>query len=135
MSKLIFWNGLLLFVAALAAFAPNALWLSRSSMVIENAGERSHEVRLLLADNPDRLIEIGAIDRGARHFQWITPVGEAILEVDVHDGDVWRRHCSVYVEDSLYRVAVTVHSPRDVTCKANLPLLTHMLLVDYYSAR
>ena len=114
--------------------APNALWLSRSSAIIHNAGAGALTLRLvLLGEATDRVIEVGDLAPGASRFLWIDPAGEATLVVEVQDGGAWRRHCSEYVEHDMFRVEVTARSAENVACDTNLPLLDHFLVLDYLS--
>lgn len=124
------WTTISLCIIAVLAIAPNVYWLRGSSVIVYNLAAAPLPVRLALADNPDQLVELGEVGPGRGRFRWIHPVGEATLEVDVHDGTVWRRHCSEYVEQTGYRVEIVIRSPREVTCQTDLPLLRHVLLLD-----
>ena len=128
------WTALAIFLAATMTVAPNALWLSRSSAVIHNVGAEALTLRLVLLDEAtDRMIEVGELPPGASRFLWIDPVGEATLVVEVQDGGEWLRHCANYVELGMYRVEVTVRSATEVACDTDLPLLDHLLVLDYLS--
>jgi len=127
---LIRWTLVSLCVLAMLAIVPNIYWLRGSSVQVRNLGPDPVPVRVALADDPDQLVELGEIAAGRSHFRWIHPVREATLEVDVFDGTVWRRHCREYVQQAGYRVEIVIRSPREVTCRTDLPLFRHVLLLD-----
>lgn len=126
---------ILAFLCVLAVFgvAPNLYWLRGSSVLVRNLSPSALIVRLALADDPDQLMDIGEIGPGKGHFQWLHVRGEATLEIDVHDGTGWRRHCREYLEQSTYRIEVTIDSPREVTCETSLAVFDHLLIADYMS--
>ena len=127
---------LLILIAALAALllvAPNALWLERSSALVDNNSADPVTLRVIISDDPDQEIELGTLAPGASRFLWIDPVGEATLAVELHDDAGWRRHCGEYVEAGMYRVEITVAAPDRVECKTELPLLNRLFIVDYLS--
>ena len=127
----IFWTLLALGVVALLLIAPNALWLSRSSAVVRNTGAEAIELRLVIVDEPDQVIEAGTLAPGESKFLWIDPIGEATLAVEVLDASVWKRHCAEYIEAGMYRVEITAQVPDVVTCQTELPGLDRLLILDY----
>ena len=133
MAKLIFWTLLAIVAAATLVVAPNALWLSRSSALIRNAGEATMTIRLVILGPPDRIVTTSELAPGASRFLWIDTTGEATLVIEVRDGSEWRRHCANYIEQGMYRAAVTIGSAADVECDTDLPLFDHLLVLDYLS--
>jgi hypothetical protein len=113
------------------AVAPNALWLSRSSAVIHNTGYEPLTLRFAYFDDPERIVEIGVLQPGESRFQWVDVVGEASLVVHIKDGAEWREHCANYIENGMYRVEVTAHSPTQVECDVDLPIFDRLLILDY----
>lgn len=124
---------LVIILAAFLAIAPNALWLDRSSVLLRNAASEPLSFRIILSDDPNRTTEIGTLDPGATRFLWIDPIGEATLAVEASDGGDWYNHCTEYVEQGMYRVEITARSVTDVTCDTDLPITSHLLILDYLS--
>jgi hypothetical protein len=118
-------------VAAILVVAPNGLWLNRSSAVVRNAGSEPLELRLVVREEPGRILGEARLGPGEARMFWVDVAGEASLEVEIRDGDAWRRHCGEYVEQSMYRVEVTARSPAEVACRTELPLTSRLLIRDY----
>lgn len=118
-------------VAALLVVAPNGLWLNWSSALVHNAGAEPLELRLILPEEPGRILGAAQLGPGEAQMFWLDFAGEASLEVEIRDGGTWRRHCREYVEPSMYRVEVTARSASDVTCSVELPLTSRLLIRDY----
>jgi len=129
----VWWIGFTLFLAAMLAVAPNALWLSRSSAIIHNTGTHPLTLRFAYFDQPERIIDIGTLPPGTSRFLWLDPIGEATLVIHVKDDAAWREHCANYIEQGMYRVEITARTPDDVTCSTELPFLDRLLIVDYLS--
>jgi hypothetical protein len=127
------WTILGVVVLAVLLVAPNAYWLERSSAKIHNIGNTGVTLRIALSDDPAKTIEIGTLPPGASRFQWIYPVGEATLGVEVRDKAEWRRHCNEYIEAGMYRVEITVTAPDQVACSTELPFLGRLLILDMMS--
>jgi hypothetical protein len=118
---------------AIVTLMPNLLWLSRSSVSLLNATPTTVTLRLILADDPEQVVEAGTLAPGEGRFLFIAPSGEATLSVEVQEGLGWLRHCSEYVEAGMYRVEVTIRTPEDVTCATSLPLFERLLIRDVLS--
>lgn len=118
---------------AIVTLMPNLMWLSRSSVVLHNATANPLTLRLILADDPEQVIEAGTLAPGEGRFLFVSPTGEASLSVEVAEGLGWLRHCSEYVEEGMYRVEVTIRTPEDVTCTTSLPLFERLLIRDVLS--
>lgn len=129
----VLWVSFAVLLAVFLIAAPNALWLSRSSAIVHNAGPQALILRLAYLDDPERIVEVGELPPGASRFLWLDPVGEATLAVHVRDGAGWREHCANYIEQGMYRVAVTARSATDVECGTDLPLFDRLLVLDYLS--
>ena len=114
------------FLLVLVTLGPNLLWVSWSSVALRNDGPEPLTIRLVLADDPPQVIEAGTLAPGKGKFMWIEPAGEATLSVEVEDAGLWNRHCAAYVEESLYRVEITLRSPAEVACKTSLPVLERL---------
>jgi hypothetical protein len=124
------WMILAVVVLAVLLVAPNAYWLERSSAIIHNIGDTGVTLRIVISDDPAKTVEIGTLAPGASQFQWIYPVGEATLGVEVRDGAEWWRHCNEYIEAGMYRVEITVAAPDRVACRADLPIFSRLLILD-----
>jgi len=120
----------ILFLLALVVLTPNLMWASRSSVLLHNAATEPLAIRLLLSDAPEQVIDAGTLAPGEKRFLWIVPRGEATLSVDVQEGIGWHRNCKTYVEEAMYRVAITIRSPAEVTCETSLPMFRRLLVVD-----
>jgi hypothetical protein len=127
------WIALTIFIAVILLVAPNALWLSRSSAIIHNTGTHPLTLRFTYFDQPERIIDIGTLPPGTSRFLWLDPIGEATLVIHVKDGTDWREHCANYIEQGMYRVEVTAHSPTEIECDTDLPLFDRLLMLDYLS--
>ncbi len=53
--------------------------------------------------------------------------------IHVKDGADLREHCANYIEQGMYRVEVTAHSPTEIECDTDLPLFDRLLMLDYLS--
>jgi len=125
------WSILAAILLAALLVAPNLLWLERSSARINNIGATEVTLRIVMSDDPAKTVELGTLAPGASRFQWIHPVGEATLGIEVRDGAEWQPHCNEYVEAGMYRVEITVAAPDQVECRTELTFLNRLLVVDY----
>jgi len=114
----------------LVTLGPNLLWVSWSSVALQNDSSGPLTVRLVLTDDPVQVIDAGTLEPGQGKFMWIEPEGDATLAVEVEDAGLWNRHCAAYVEESLYRVEIRLRSPSEVACNTSLPVLERLLIRD-----
>lgn len=121
--------------AVLLIILANGLWLARSTAVVRNQGAEPVSLTIVLEDGQHRSTDIGTLGAGEAQFLWIPARGEATLYVAVDGEDGPDQHCGAYVEGAMYHVIITVRVPHEVMCRAVLPLLHRLLVLDLLRAQ
>ncbi len=122
-------------VVALLAILPNGLWLARSTAVVRNQAAEPVSLAIVTEDEVRRAADLGTLAAGEARFLWLDAVGEATLFVEVGGSGEPTRHCAEYVEGAMYHVTVTVQASGAVTCRAELPFLDRLLLLELLRAQ
>jgi hypothetical protein len=90
---------------------PNLLWLSRSTIRIENRSTQPVENVVLFAC--DKPINLGLLSAGASRFQVLPSCGDDSLEVRAGE---MPSNCRMYVEGDLYHVQAWFTSSTSAEC-------------------
>ena len=110
----------LVLVAAFIVFAPNLIWLARSTARITNlSGQELRNFRLKLGE---RGVTFGAVAPGESRFVFLPETGDATLFVNYSVGTRQRTGCQEYVEGSMYHVNVVIGPDLEAQCDVTLPL-------------
>lgn len=120
---------------ALIAVVPNGLWLVRSTSFVRSHSVEPASVRIVVEDEQRRMTDLGTLVAGEARFLWIAARGEATFFVEVATAGAQRRHCSEYVQGTMYHVEVVIYAPDEVACRVELPLLDRLLLLDLLHAQ
>jgi hypothetical protein len=105
-----------------ALFAPNAFWLFRSTVRIENRGaETAPAVVYTACATP---VALGPLPAGASRFRVLPQCGDDSLVVVSAAGEV----CRIYVEGELYHVRVWFASPGSGGCEYTTPPFSPLLV-------
>ncbi len=106
--------------AAFVAFAPNLIWLARSTARVTNDSARVlHSFRLKLGE---RQVIVGPVAPGQSRFVFLPETGDATLQA-IYSVDSHRRTgCQEYIEGSMFHVNVSVGADLEARCEATTPL-------------
>lgn len=105
---------------------PNALWLIRSTIRIENRSALPVEDALVWACG--RPLPLGALPPGAARFRLLPRCGED--SVELHSG-IERTNCMIYVESDMYHVRAWYTSPMTGDCTyGGMPPFSPLLLAE-----
>ena len=107
-------------VAAFLAFAPNLIWLARSTARITNhSGRELRDFRLELGA---RDMALGLVASGQSRFVFLPETGDATLLVVYSTGTRQRTGCQAYVEGRMFHVNVAIGPDLEPRCEVTLPL-------------
>ncbi len=110
--------GLILLLAA-----PNLLWLSRSTLFVENrSDEPLADVRFTVCEES---FSLGALDSGGSRFRLFPSCGDASLSVSVGATEL----CRAYVEGDMYHMDVVFEPLTGGTCDVRLAPFSPVFLV------
>jgi hypothetical protein len=118
----------LAFVAAvvLLVWAPNLVWLRRSTVYVENRSDSTVEaVRVFACDES---IELGDLEWGESRLRLIPECGDTTLSVSTRFHGVEHQTCSASVDASMTHVEAWFDSPTKGGCDYGEPLLSPLLL-------
>lgn len=110
----------LLLVAAFIVFAPNLIWLARSTARITNHSGR--ELRSFRLELGGRDVTLGLVTPGQSRFVFLPETGDATLIVVYSVGTRQRTGCQEYVEGSMFHVDIVIGSDLEPECRVSLPL-------------
>lgn len=106
--------------AAFVAFAPNLVWLARSTARVTNrSGRELRDFRLELGE---RDVLLGLVAPGQSRFVFLPETGAATLLVVYSVDSRHRTGCQEYVEGSMFHVNVMIGDDLEAHCEATLPL-------------
>lgn len=116
--------GLLLGAVVILVFAaPNILWLSRSTLFVENrSAEPLADVRFTLCEES---FSLGALESGGSRFRLLPSCGDASLSVRVGTVEL----CRAYVEGDMYHVDVVFEPSAGGTCDVRLAPFSPVFLI------
>jgi hypothetical protein len=101
-------------VAALIVFAPNLIWLARSTARMTNQSGR--ELRNFRLELGEREVTFGVVAPGESRFVFLPETGDATLLVNYSVGTRQRTGCQEYVEGSMFHVNVVIGSDLEAQC-------------------
>jgi hypothetical protein len=110
----------LAFVAAFLVFAPNLIWLARSTARITNHSGR--ELRNFRLELGERDVTFGLVTPGDSRFVFLPETGGETLLVVYSVGTRQRSGCQEYVEGRMFHVNVAVGPDLETQCNVTLPL-------------
>jgi hypothetical protein len=110
----------LAFAAALLVFAPNLIWLARSTARITNHSGR--ELRNFRLELGERDVTFGVVAPSQSRFVFLPETGDATLLVVYSAGTRQRTGCQEYVEGSMFHVNVAVGPDLEPQCAVTMPL-------------
>jgi hypothetical protein len=118
----------LAFLAAIAlvVWAPNLVWLQRSTVYVENRSDSTIEsVRLFACDEA---IELGDLEWGESRLRLIPACGDTALSLTTRLHGVEHQICTAPVDASMTHVEAWFDSPTKGGCEYGEPLLSPLLL-------
>ena len=124
---------LLAFAAALIVFAPNLIWLARSTARITNHSGR--ELRSFRLELGERDVTFGVVAPGQSRFVFLPETGDATLRVVYSVGTRQRTGCQEYVEGSMFHVNVAVGPSLEPQCDVTLPLTERLFWSEALGVR
>jgi hypothetical protein len=109
---------------AALVIAPNALWLSRSTVRIENRSALAVESVALEACS--QRVELGDLAAGASVFRLLPRCGDDTLIVSARASAI----CMLYVEGDLYHVRAWFSTAESGDCEYGSPPFSPLLLAE-----
>jgi hypothetical protein len=110
----------LVVLAALIVFAPNLIWLARSTARITNQSGR--ELRNFRLELGERDVTLGLVTPGQSRFVFLPETGGATLLAVYSAGTRQRTGCQEYVEGSMFHVNVVIGPDLEPQCDVTMPL-------------
>ena len=110
---------------AAALIAPNAFWLARSTLRIENRGLAPVSSVVLQACSQS--FRLGRLAPGSAVFRVLPKCGDDTLIISSGSAQV----CTLYVEGSLYHIRAWFSSPGDGDCEYGSPPFSPLLLSEW----
>lgn len=123
----------LAFAAALIVFAPNLIWLARSTARITNHSGR--ELRNFRLELGERDVTFGVLAPGQSRFAFLPETGGATLLVVYSVGTRQRTGCQEYVEGRMFHVNVAVGPDLEPQCDMTLPLTERLFWSEALGVR
>jgi len=123
----------LAFVAAIVVFAPNLIWLARSTARITNHSGR--ELRNFRLELGERDVTLGLVTPGLSRFVFLPETGDATLIVVYSVGTRQRTGCQEYVEGSMFHVDVVIGPDLEAQCDVTLPLTDRLFWTEALGVR
>ncbi len=120
-------------VAALIVFAPNLIWLARSTARITNQSGR--ELRNFRLELGERDVTLGLVAPGQSRFVFLPETGDATLLVVYSVGTRQRTGCQEYVEGSMIHVNVVIGPDLESHCDVTLPLTDRLFWSEALGVR
>lgn len=120
-------------VAAFIVFAPNLIWLARSTARITNHSGR--ELRNFRLELDGRDVTFGLVAPGQSRFVFLPETGDATLLVVYSVGTRQRTGCQEYVEASMFHVNVVIGPDLEPRCAVNLPLTKRLFWSEALGVR
>lgn len=111
---------------ALVVWAPNLVWLRRSTVYVENRSNSTIEAVRLFAC--DEAIEFGDLEWGESRLRLIPECGDTALSVSSRSHGVEHQICNAAVDASMTHVEAWFDSPTKGDCDYGEPLLSPLLL-------
>lgn len=110
----------------LVALGPNLLWLSRSTLYVENRGDSTVEsVRAFACQDA---IELGDLEPGESRLRLLPSCGDTTLSISTKIRAAEHQTCEVPVEASMTHVDAWFDSPIKGGCALGEPLLSPLLV-------
>lgn len=106
--------------AAFIVFAPNLIWLARSTARVTNHSGR--ELRNFRLELGERDMLLGIVAPGESRFVFLPETGDATLLVVYSVGTRQRTGCQEYVQGSMFHVNVAIGADLEPQCDIKLPL-------------
>lgn len=110
--------------SALVVFAPNLIWLARSTARVTNQSGR--ELRNFRLELGGRDLALGLVASGESRFVFLPETGDATLLVGYSTGSRQRTGCDEYVEGNMFHVNVSVGPDLVPQCAVTLPLTARL---------
>jgi hypothetical protein len=109
-------------VVAAVIIGPNAFWLARSTVRIENRG--SARVPSVVLAACSETLQLGPLPAGSSVFRVLPQCGDDTLVISSGLAQV----CRLYVEGSLYHVQAWFSSPDEGDCEYDSPPFSPLLV-------
>lgn len=123
----------LLVLAAFIVFAPNLIWLARSTARITNqSGRELRNFRLELGETD---VTLGLVMPGQSRFVFLPETGAAALLVVYSAGTRQRTGCQQYVEGSMFHVNVFIGPDLEPRCGVTMPLTGRLFWTEALGVR
>ena len=123
----------LVFVAAFVVFAPNLIWLARSTARVTNHSGR--ELRNFRLELGGRDVTLGLVMPGQSRFVFLPETGDATLRVVYSVGTRRRTGCQEYVQGSMLHVNVVIGRDLEAQCGVTLPLAQRLFWTEAFGVR
>ena len=120
-------------VAALIVFAPNLIWLARSTARITNHSDR--ELRNFRLELGERDVTLGLVAPGQSRFVFLPETGDATLLVVYSVGTRQRTGCQECVEGSMFHANVVIGADLEPRCQVTLPLTERLFWSEALGVR
>jgi hypothetical protein len=121
------------FVAGFIVFAPNLIWLARSTARITNHSGR--ELRSFRVELGETDVALGLVTPGQSRFVFLPETGNATLLVVYSVGTLQRTGCQEYVEGSMFHVNVIIGPDLEAQCDVTTPLTERLFWTEALGVR
>ncbi|MGB5607130.1 MAG: hypothetical protein WBN51_11460 [Gammaproteobacteria bacterium] len=108
-------------------FAPNLIWLAKSTARITNGG--TVMLSSVIVDVDDKETKLGDLHPGESRFILLPKSGDATYKVNYEKGGYSESVCQEYVESEMYHVETILESSHDSGCAVSLPLFSELFIL------
>ena len=118
---------IILIILILIVFAPNLVWLVKSTAFISNRSSKA--LNFLTVHINRNNIQLGRLMPGQSRFIMLPKTGDTTFEISYVKGGNLVHNCRQYVEDSMYSVEARIYDTRTPECNVKFPFLSESFLV------
>jgi len=118
---------LIIVVLVLCIFAPNLIWLAKSTARITNGGTFTLSSVIVYVD--DKETKLGELHPGESRFILLPKSGDATYKVTYGKGGFSESVCQEYVESEMYHMETILESSHDSGCAVSLPLFSELIIL------